>query len=119
MSTIHIVAYEHRDMVGRIVVEVDSAYLDEDNAIARRKQINTDPEEYPGMVADNLDVPIRDWSLGHTSDSPNAHPKKLTKDDALAVKTRFAAKQSKAQIARELGISRTMVSRILSGEAWS
>ncbi len=47
----YVVSFETRDVIGRIVEQVDGIYLSREAARARARAINTDPVSYVNMVA--------------------------------------------------------------------
>jgi len=117
----YVVTFEARDMLGRIIEEIDSIYLQESNAIARRKLINGDPKTFPGMVADTREFPIRDYAIATPTrgNTRMSRPKKLTPEKVIAIRRRYTAGETMRTLAKEFGISPDSVSNVVNRRSWA
>lgn len=115
---IHLVTFETRDVLGRIVEEVDSAFLDEDNAEARAGVINGDPVTYPGMVADVKELPIRDWHVAVAETGRTGKPNRLTAEKVREIRRRYATGEIMTVLARSYGVNVATISDVINGKTW-
>ncbi|HEY3953914.1 MAG TPA: helix-turn-helix domain-containing protein [Streptosporangiaceae bacterium] len=111
--------YEHRDYLGGIRTEIDSVWLSQPRAVARRKEINSDPVAYPGMVADTQEFPIHDYALMVPAQPQGrAGRPKLTAEQAVEIRERYAAGESLKAIGRAYNVTHQTVSDIVNRTTW-
>lgn len=122
MNAAFVVTYEHRDVLGRIVTEVDSIYVSEANAEARASVINSDPGLFPGMVADVEDYPVADGRLYQPARSQLSGAMrstiKLNPKAASEIRARAAQGEAQAAIAEDYGVSPGTIGDIVRGRTW-
>lgn len=115
----YLVAFEYRDVLGRICEEIDSVWMSEANAVARRKQINGDPKSFPGMVADTRSLPIRDYGMSVAPTGKPGRAGKLTAGKAREIRARYADGESVKDLADEYGISNTTAYDCINRNIWT
>lgn len=123
---IHIVVTEYRDVLDRVVEEIDSVFGDKANAQARADAINSDYERYPSHVAGVETFAFSDFDLqprrvtariGVQAGAGNANAK-LTPDDVREIRRLKSQGWIQADIARHFGVHPVTVSQIIRGERW-
>ena len=116
---VYVVTCEMRDFLGRIVEEIDSIYGRHSNAVARRKAINSDPAQYPGMVADTTTYQLLDGAAPLDVPPKGSRSQGLDPQKVTEIRARAACGETCRQLAAEYGVSRSTISDVVTRKSWS
>ena len=108
---VYAVRYETRNLLGHIVQEIDSLWVDWESACARKREINSDPVTYPNMVA---------WTVQYTiSIRKQRSSKKLDAEAVIEIRQRSELGESPRSMAPDYGVSHQSVRDVINRKSWT
>ena len=115
-----VTTYEGRDLLGRIVENIDRVYVVESNAVARRVYINDHEEKFPGIVADVQEHGVSDGIVKApvTRRARQRTSGKLTAEDVTRIRESHARGTRVSVLATEYGVNKSTIYDVVNHETW-